>query len=69
MDKKLRQVDEEIKIKQKDINLYKRTVDSEILQIHNDIEKLKVKYEEKQRARVHYKNNEEQSNAEQSKKV
>ena len=62
-------MDEDIKIKQKDINNYKRTVDSEILSVHNDIEKLKVKYEDRQRARVNNKNNEEQSNAEQSKKV
>jgi superoxide dismutase len=62
-------VDNEIKNKQKDINNYKRTMDNEILSLHNDIETLKVRYDDRQRARVNNKNNEEQSNAEQSKKV
>ena len=69
LDQKLRNVDNEIKQKQKDINSYKRTMDNEILSLHNDIETLKVRYDDRQRARVNNKNNEEQSNAEQSKKV
>lgn len=62
-------MDNEINNKQKDINNYKRTMDNEILSLHNDIETLKVRYDDRQRARVNNKNNEEQSNLEQSKKV